>query len=117
MNVHRWRVAAACVVVAALLQACTYYQPVVVSPGGVSSFDRSWTAALAAAAEVGVSVYESNRTSGTIRGIKDGSDVTINVSTGSDGRIRVEFNVKDPLPTRSTIAAQLQDAYNRNMGR
>jgi hypothetical protein len=95
--------------------ACTTYE--VVTPSGQSSFDRSWTAALAAAAEVGVSVYEAERSRGTIRGVKDGSDVTIVVATQADGRVRVEFNVKDPLPTKSPIADALSAAYNRNMGR
>lgn len=108
---------ASCLGLAVLALSCTYYQPVVVSPGGSNTFDRSWNAALAAAADVSVSVYQADRTSGTIRGTKDASDVTMRVFTQADGRVRVELNVKDPPGAKSTLADQLSSAYNRNMGR
>ena len=104
-------------VAALLVGGCTYYQPVAVAPGGSSSFDRAWNAALGAADDVGVSVYASDRASGLIQGTQGASDVAIRVFTQADGRVRVEFNVKGPSGTDSVLAERLSAAYDRNMGR
>jgi hypothetical protein len=96
---------------------CTYYQVAPSAPSGSGVFDRAWNAALAAADDVGVTVHSADRTSGVIQGSKDGSDVTMQVFTQADGRVRVEINVKGPSGTDSVLAQQLSTAYNRNMGR
>jgi hypothetical protein len=99
------------------LGACTYYNAVPASQSGPSSFDRSWNAALAAADDVGVNVYSADRTSGVIRGTTSADDVTINVFTQADGRVRVEFNVKGRSGSDSVLAERLSTAYDRRMGR
>lgn len=115
---HRARAAAALLPALLTIAAgCTVYRPVVVAPSGPNPFDRSWDAALGAADDTGVSVYSADRTSGVIHGVKDGSDVTIRVSTQADGRVRVEFNVKGISGEDKVLADRLTAAYNRRMGR
>lgn len=96
---------------------CTYYQTAPATPSGPSTFDRAWNAALAAASDVGVSVYSADRTSGVIRGTSGNDDVTLRVFTQADGRVRVEINVKGPSGNDAALAGRLSTAYDRNMGR
>ncbi len=95
---------------------CTYYQAAP-APPSPSTFDRAWNAALAAAADVGVSVDSADRTSGLIRGYSGNADVTLKVFTQADGRVRVEISVKGPSGSDSALAERLSAAYDRNMGR
>jgi hypothetical protein len=107
----------ACLIAAAALAGCTYYQTVPAAPSGPSAFDRSWNAALGAAEDVGVSVSTADRTSGTIYGTTGSEDVTIRVFTQADGRVRVEFNVKGASGSDAALAERLSSAYDRRMGR
>lgn len=102
---------------AAAVASCTYYQTVPAAPSGPNAFDRSWSAALGAADDVGVSVSSADRTSGVIRGTTAADDVTIRVFTQADGRVRVEFNVKGVSGSDTVLAERLSSAYNRRMGR
>ena len=45
------------------------------------------------------------------------TDVTISVTTLSDGRIRVEFTSKGPKGQDADLNNRLTRAYNRRMGR
>ena len=104
-------------VAATLMGGCTYYQVVPAPTGGASVFDRSWNAALGAAADAGVAVSSADRTSGVIRGTTPADDVTIRVYTQADGRVRVEFNATGRSGTDAALAGRLSDAYERRMGR
>jgi hypothetical protein len=95
---------------AAVLSGCVAYYPTPVP--GVSAFDRSWEAALGAAADSGVSVTLADRGTGRIQGYRGGATVGINVLAQADGRVRVEID-----SSASALADQLTAAYNRRMGR
>ena len=106
----------ACVVIAASMAAsCVYYEAVPVHRSGPSKFDRSWAAARAAAEDVGVTVTNVDRASGTIRGYKDASDVTITVWQQADGSVRVGFNVRAPTGPDTVLADHLSHAFDRRM--
>ncbi len=96
--------------VAVALAGCVAYYPTPVP--GMSSFDRSWEAALAAADDTGVTVSLADRATGRIRGSRSGVAVSISVITQADASVRVEINAGT-----TPLADQLTAAYHRRMGR
>jgi hypothetical protein len=105
------------VVLGALLMAACVAYPVAPYPPGPSALDRSWEAALGAAADAGVQVQSADRASGRIAGTKGGAAVAIDVQTRADGRIQVAFDAPDSKQSNPSLADQLSQAYNRRMGR
>ena len=81
------------------------------------SFDRSWDAALGAAADVGVQVASTDRAGGRILGNKDGAPVTIDVLREADGSVRVAFKGPVSPETNPTLGERWRSAYQRRMGR
>jgi len=76
------------------------------------SYDRSWDAAIGAAADAGVQVTSADRASGRISGSRGGTAVTIEVVRLADGTVRTGFTTPDTALNQLLIAA-----YNRRMGR
>lgn len=107
------------VVAAALIAGCTYYQAApgtyVTSP--VSSFDRSWVAAAGALEDQGVRIASNDRSAGIMRGTRNGIDVTADVRTQADGRVRVEFNTAGATANDPELINRITQSYNRRMGR
>jgi ABC-type microcin C transport system permease subunit YejB len=91
-----------------------YGEPV---PAGPSTFDRSWDAALSAAADAGIQVTAADRSSGRISGTKAGAAVGISVQSLADGRVQVAFDAPTSRETNPTLADRWTAAYNRRMGR
>jgi hypothetical protein len=110
---------ALCATMLLLACGCTYYQPApgVYTPTSASTFDRSWNAALGAAADEGVHVTTQDRTNGVIRGTKGQFNVDMSVRTQADGNVRVEINAQGPQGQDPTLADRLSQAYDRRMGR
>jgi hypothetical protein len=79
--------------------------------------DRSWDAALGAAADAGVQVTSADRAAGRITGIKGGANVTIELRQQADNTLRVSFNAPDAKETNPTLGERMAAAYNRRMGR
>lgn len=92
-----------------------YETPVTVSTP--PSFDRSWDAALGAAADAGVQVLSADRASGRITGSKGGASVTIELTQRSDNSLKVSFDAPDSKETNPTLADRWLAAYQRRMGR
>jgi hypothetical protein len=106
--------------VAALLPivpGCVVYEPVPAYVPAPSSFDRSWSAAIAAAQDEGVRITSEDRVNGVITGSRGEQDVTINVRTQADGRVRVEFSARGPKGSEPGLASRMSQAYDRRMGR
>jgi hypothetical protein len=82
-----------------------------------ASFDRSWNAALGAAADAGIQVGNADRGSGRITGSKAGAAVTIELRPQADNSLRVSFDAPDAKETNPTLAERWTAAYNRRMGR
>ena len=89
------------------------YQTVVTAP----SFDRSWDAALGAAADVGIQIRSADRGSGRITGSKAGANVTIDVRPQADNTLQVIFSAPDSKESNPTLNDRWLAAYNQRMGR
>jgi hypothetical protein len=100
---------------AVFVAACVVYEPVYVP--STSGFERSWNAAIAAAQDVGVRITSEDRARGVITGANDSRDVTINVMTQADGRVRVEISARGPQGGDANLANDISRAYDRRMGR
>jgi len=81
------------------------------------SFDRSWDAALGAAADVGVQVRSADKAAGRIVGDKAGVGVTIDVLRQADGSVKIAFNAPGSVETNPKLGDRWLSAYQRRMGR
>jgi hypothetical protein len=99
-----------------LASGCVVYEPV---PAyySQSTYDRAWNAALGAMQDAGVQMTSAEPSTGSIRGTKDGMDVSAFVVRQADARIRVQFDVKGPAGRDPGLAARLSENYERRMGR
>jgi hypothetical protein len=82
-----------------------------------STFDRSWDAALGAAADAGVQVSSADRATGLITGNKADAAVTIKLQSQADGRVRVSFDAPSAQESNPTLKDRWLAAYQRRMGR
>jgi hypothetical protein len=92
-----------------------YYTPQYSSGG--ANFDQTWSAALGAVQEAGVTVASSDRSAGLIRGAKDDIDVTVNVQRQADGSVRVTFDSRGSTKNDPDLPDRFSRAYERRMGR
>jgi hypothetical protein len=99
----------------AALAGCAADEPVPVP--APTTFDRSWSAALAAAQDEGVRITSEDRASGVIRGYRGEQEVTINIGTQADGNVRVEMSARGPKGSDPGLAGRISRAYDRRMGR
>ena len=81
------------------------------------SFDRSWDAALGAAADAGVQVTRADRDNGRITGSKAGAAVTIELRRLPDSTLEVSFSAPDSKEVNPPLKDRWLDAYQRRMGR
>lgn len=99
-----------------LASGCVVYEPVPAHYTYPSTFDRAWSAAQGALQDAGVQITSMDAGAGTIRGTKDGIDVSVLVVRQADGRTRVQFDAKgserDP-----GLGERFSQAYERRMGR
>jgi hypothetical protein len=84
---------------------------------GPSTFNRSWDAALGAAADAGVQVTSADRASGRISGSKAGEPVVIMLLAQSDGSVRVSSDAPTSTETNPTLDERWLASYQRRMGR
>ena len=118
---RRLLLGASAVAASALTAGCVYapypyaYTPTtVVSP---PSFDRSWDAALGAAADAGVQITNADRANGRITGTKAGAAVTVDLRPQTDNTLQVIFTAPDSKETNPTLNERWLAAYQRRMGR
>jgi len=81
------------------------------------SFDRSWDAALGAAADVGVQVQTADRAGGRILGNKAGVEVKIDLLRQADGTLKLAFSAPGSPETNPKLGDRWLSAYQRRMGR
>ena len=82
-----------------------------------SKYDRSFDAALAAAADVGVEVSSADRAAGRILGERFGVEVSIELRRQANGNVRVEFSAPGSRETNPRLSEKWLSAYQRRMGR
>jgi len=102
-----------------LLSGCTYYE---VSPGvyptsPTNTFDRSWAAARNAMLEEGVRINQEDRSTGTLRGDRNGIQVAAYLRTQADGSVRVEFKTLGATTVDPQLIERISSSYDRQMGR
>ena len=100
---------------ALLIGGCVAYPAA--PPAGPSNFDRSWDAALGAAADAGVQVTSVDRSSGRITGSKAGAAVAIALQTQADGSVRVSFDAQNAEQADPMLNERWLSYYQRRMGR
>lgn len=103
-----------------LLAGCVvapYPYPYTTTVSTPPSFDRSWDAALGAAADAGIQITSADRGDGRITGTKAGSAVTIELRPQADNSLRVSFDAPASQETKPTLGERWTAAYNRRMGR
>jgi hypothetical protein len=81
------------------------------------SFDRSWDAALGAAADVGVQVTSADRANGRITGSKAGAAVSVELRPQADNTLQVIFSAPDSKESNPTLNDRWLRAYQSRMGR
>jgi hypothetical protein len=102
---------------ALLIGGCVAYPYGYPAPSLPASFDRSWDAALGAAADAGVQVTSADRASGRITGSKAGAAVSIALLQQADGSLRVSFDAPNSKETNPTLNERWLSSYERRMGR
>jgi hypothetical protein len=104
-----------------LTAGCTVYDvaPGVYTsaPAPVSTFDRSWSAARAAMQEQGVGITQEDRSTGTLRGTRNGIDVAALVHSQADGSVRVEFKTIGATRVDPSLIERISASYDHLMGR
>jgi hypothetical protein len=106
----------ACAVLLAACVAYPYPPPYTTAPTP-ANFDRSWDAALGAAADAGVQISSADRATGRITGSKAGAQVVIMLLRQADGSLQVSFNAPDSRETNPTLNDRWLASYQRRMGR
>lgn len=104
----------------ALLTGCVVAPYPTAYPTGATtppSFDRSWDAALGAAADVGIQVTRADRAAGRIGGVKAGAAVTIELQPQADHTLKLSFDAPASKESNPTLGERWAAAYNRRMGR
>jgi hypothetical protein len=105
------------VLIAALaLTACVVYEPVPAYPAP-ASFDRSWSAAIGALQDQGVTINQQDRAAGVVRGTRGGIGVIANVRSQADGSVRVQFDTSGSTASDPGLIERISDSYHRRMGR
>lgn len=87
------------------------------APARPSKFDRSWDAALGAAADAGVQVTSADRATGRITGNKNGTSVAIALQQQADGSVLVTFEAPNAAGADATLKERWLSNYQRRMGR
>jgi len=102
-----------------LIAGCTHYQtePGTVVTTPVTSFDRSWAAAVGALQDQGVRITSEDRGAGIAHGTRGGINVAADVRTQADGSVRVEFNTFGATEQDPALIDRISQSYNRRMGR
>jgi hypothetical protein len=109
--------AVAALLVAFTLGGCVYYEPVPVGPTTQQRFDRSWSAAMSAMSDQGVTIDAQDRGAGVIRGNRGSIVITAQLQTLADGSIQVRFDQSGATSTDPNLIHRVSDSYDRRMGR
>ena len=108
--------AAACILIAGCY-AYPYPYPAYQTVTTAPSFDKSWDAALGAAADVGIQITSADRSAGRITGSKAGARVTIDVRPQADNTLQVIFSAPDSKESNPSLNDRWLAVYNQRMGR
>lgn len=100
---------------ATLLSACVVEAPApVMTP---STYDRSYTAIVAAMSDQNVRITSEDRISGVVTGVKGGITVTATVQRQADGSARLDFKTRGAIDEDPRLIDRIAASYNARMGR
>jgi len=99
------------------LGGCVVYEPVAVGPTQQQRFDRSWSAAMGAIIDQGVTIEAQDRGAGVIRGNRGGIAITAQLQTLADGSIQVRFDQSGQTSSDPDLIHRVSESYDRRMGR
>jgi hypothetical protein len=116
----RMKLVAASLLAALLLGGCYYpypTTPVSTGPTLQQRFDQSWSAAMGAMGDQGLTIAEQDRGAGIIRGSRGGIVITATLRTRADQRIEVEFSQSGATSNDPDLMSRVSKSYHRRMGR
>ena len=100
-----------------VLGGCVVYEPVVVGSTPQQRFDRSWSAAMGAMIDQGITIQAQEPGAGVIRGNRGGINITAMLQTLADGSIQVRFDQSGATSTDPGLIHRVSESYERRMGR
>ncbi|SDO98487.1 hypothetical protein SAMN04488595_103376 [Ralstonia sp. 25mfcol4.1] len=89
--------------------------PVTLASAPLTTFDRSFSAAVRAFHDEGVADINADRQAGSITGHAGTTTISAAFRRQSDGTLNVQFASPDPKAT--DLVQRIYNAYNRRMGR
>jgi hypothetical protein len=109
----------AAAVCALMLSSCTVYHPapVLYAPASPSAYERSWNATLGAFQDQGVAISSADRSTGIVRGRRGETEIIANLSTQSDGSVRVQFNTRGANAQDPHLIDRVSQSFDARMGR
>lgn len=104
--------------VALSLGACVVYEPAMVAPQQTAAqrFDRSWSGALGAMSDQGLTIMSQDYGAGVITGIKGSVTVGATLQTLPDGSVQVKFASRG-LASDPGLIDRVSSSFDRRMGR
>ena len=111
---------AASLLVALVLGGCYYpypTTPVSTGPTLQQRFDQSWSAAIGAMGDQGLTIDDQDRGAGVIRGSRGGIVITATVRTRADNRVEVEISQSGATGNDPDLMSRVSKSYHRRMGR
>jgi hypothetical protein len=95
------------------LAGCVAYAP----PPQPSTYDRAYSAMLAAMSDQGVKVTDANPSAGLITGARGPITVIATVAPQPDGTTKVEFRTKGDISKDPQLIDRIGASYSARMGR
>src|SRR5436190_1080380 len=109
----------ACALAMVLGLAGCYVAPYPYPPPQAAPVDpmaQSFEAAVGALQDVGLTVVNADRNTGSLRGTRGTVEGLIEIRMRPDGRVGVEMKARDPDNRDPKLTDRMAEAYNRRMG-
>ena len=102
------------------LGGCVVYEPVaVVAPQQTTAqrFDRSWSAALGAMSDQGLTITSQDYGAGVITGSQGGVTISATLQTLPDGSVQVKFASQGRASNDPGLIDRVSSSFDRRIGR
>ncbi len=102
------------------LGGCVVYEPAaVVAPQQTTAqrFDRSWSAALGAMSDQGLTITSQDYGAGVITGSQGGVTISATLQTLPDGSVQVKFGSRGRASDDPGLIDRVSSSFDRRMGR
>lgn len=102
------------------LGGCVVYGPAtVVAPQETTAqrFDRSWSAALGAMSDQGLTITSQDYGAGVITGSRGGVTISATLQTLPDGSVQVKFASRGRASDDPGLVDRVSSSFDRRMGR